>query len=232
MDQHRQCTNLVFSATIFLTLKMDTQKEIAKALLRINAVGFSIANPIVFTSGIKAPVYVDNRKFPFWPEQWHLVIEGFQKTIEEQQIPFDVIAGIETAGIPHSSAFAYKLHTPSVFVRKKAKEHGTKGKIEGGNVVGKRVLLIEDLVTTGGSSLAGVQALREAGAIVTDCLVIVTYGFGESQKAFEEAQVNLHALTSFVAILQEAEKLAKITPKERETIQTWLQNPYEGGSGA
>jgi orotate phosphoribosyltransferase len=147
--------------------------------------------------------------------------------IKEENLSFDVIAGIETAGIPHSSALAYVLKKPSVFVRKKPKEHGTKSKIEGGDVKGKKVLLVEDLVTTGGSSLAGMQALRQEQARVTDCLVIVTYGFPESQKAFEEAQVNVHALTSFEDILQEAERLAKITPKERETIQTWLQNPHE-----
>ncbi len=205
---------------------MNYEEKIAQALLRIGAVEFCVENPVIFTSGIKAPVYVDNRKFPFWPEQWHLVIEGFQKMLHEQRISFDIIAGIETAGIPHSSALAYILQKPSVFVRKKPKEHGTKKKIEGGNVQGKRVLLIEDLVTTGQSSLAGVQAIREEQGEVTDCLVIVTYGFPKSQEVFAQAQVNLHALTSFQLILQEAEKLSKITSKERETIQTWLQNPY------
>ena len=209
---------------------MNRETQIAQALLHIGAVGFCVENPITFTSGIKAPVYVDNRKFPFWPSEWRLVINAFVQKIKEENLSFDVIAGIETAGIPHSSVLAYVLQKPSVFVRKKPKEHATKSKIEGGDVREKRVLLVEDLVSTGGSSLAGVEALRQEKARVTDCLVIVTYGFPESQKAFEEAQVNLHALTSFEYILQEAERLAKITLKERETIQTWLQSPYDWGN--
>jgi len=209
---------------------MDQETQIAQTLLSIGAVGFCVENPITFTSGIKAPVYVDNRMFPFWPAQWRLVIEGFQKMIEEYQISFDVIAGIETAGIPHSASLAYVLGKPSLFVRKKPKEHGTKSKIEGGSVAGKRVLLIEDLITTGQSSLAGVQALRQEQAQVTDCLVIVTYGFPESAKAFKTAQVNLRALTSFEAILKEAEKLTKISSKDSKLIQTWIQNPYAWGN--
>lgn len=209
---------------------MNDSKKIAQALLRIGAVRFCVANPITFTSGIKAPAYVDNRKFPFWPNEWHLVIDAFKQKIEEETLSFDIIAGIETAGIPHSSALAYVLGKPSVFVRKKPKEHGTKSKIEGGDVRNKTVLLIEDLVTTGGSSLTGVQALREAGAMVNDCLVIVTYGFPESKKAFQEAHVKLLALTSFSIILQEVQKTGKITAAEKHEVENWLQHPYEWGN--
>jgi len=209
---------------------MDYSQEIAQALLRIGAIGFCVESPITFTSGIKAPVYVDNRMFPFWPEQWRIVIDGFKQKILEEHIDFDIIVGIETAGIPHSSALAYAMGKPSVFVRKKPKEHGTKSKIEGGNVQGKRVLLIEDLVTTGGSSLAGVQALREEGAVVADCLVICTYEFSESREAFQKAGVKLHALTSFEDILQEAEKTAIITTVEKEVVERWLQNPHDWGN--
>ena len=206
---------------------MDYAQQIAQALLHIGAVGFCVEDPITFTSGIKAPVYVDNRRFPFWPAEWHLVIDAFVQKIKDENLTFDIIAGIETAGIPHSSALAYVLQKPSVFVRKKPKEHGTKSKIEGGNVQGKKVLLIEDLVTTGGSSLAGVEALRAEGAQVTDCLVIVTYEFSESQAAFNDAQVQLRALTSFPVILQEAKQAGKITPAEKQTIEQWLSNPHE-----
>ena len=205
---------------------MDYSKKIAQALLHIGAVGFCVENPITFVSGIKAPVYIDNRKFPFWPTEWHSVIDGFHAKILEQNIQFDAIAGIETAGIPHSSALAYILYKPSLFVRKKPKEHGTKSKIEGGNVQDKEILLLEDLVTTGGSSLEGVQALREEGAVVNYCLVIVTYGFKESQNAFQKAQVRLHALTSFPVILREAEKAGTITTVQKQVIEQWLQDPY------
>ena len=206
---------------------MDFPKKIAQALLKINAVGFSVKDPITFTSGLQSPVYVDNRRFLFWPEEWHLVIEGCIQKIEEKNIEFDVIAGIETAGIPHSSALAFTLKKPSIFVRKKPKEHATGKKIEGGDVSGKKVLLIEDLVTTGGSSLAGVEALREAGALVDTCLVIVNYGFPKAQKAFQDAGVQLHELTSFPVILQEALQLNRVTQEEVIVVQDWLDNPDE-----
>jgi orotate phosphoribosyltransferase len=201
---------------------METEKKIAQALLQINAVGFCVEDPITFSAGLKAPVYVDNRKFPFWPEQWHEVIRAFAEKLNSLRTQVDVIAGIETAGIPHSSALAFVLQKPSVFVRKKPKEHGTKSKIEGKDTRGKHTLLIEDLVTTGQSSLAGVEALREAGAIVEHCFVIVTYGFPEVKKAFEKANVQLHALTSFPAILEEA----NISVKDKQEIANWLEDPY------
>ena len=204
---------------------MDFPKKIAQALLKINAVGFSVKDPITFTSGLQSPVYVDNRRFLFWPEEWHLVIEGCIQKIEEKNIEFDVIAGIETAGIPHSSALAFTLKKPSIFVRKKPKEHATGKKIEGGDVAGKKVLLVEDLVTTSGSSLAGVEALREAGALVDTCLVIVNYGFPEAQKAFQDVQVQLHELTSFPVILQEALQLKRVAQEEVVVVQDWLDNP-------
>ncbi len=206
---------------------MNLENTIAQALLKIGAVGFSLDNPATFTSGMKAPVYVDNRKFPFWPEEWKLVIEGFAQKIKEENLSFDVIAGIETAGIPHSSALAFLLQKPSVFIRKKAKEHGTKKMIEGGEVRGKKVLLVEDLVTTGASSLRGIEELRREGAVVSDCLVIVTYGFPQTQKAFSDARAHLHHLASFSSILEEALRLTRITAEEVVIVKDWLENPQE-----
>lgn len=205
---------------------MSIDTKIARALLAIDAVGFRPSDPITFVSGLKAPVYVDNRKFPFWPKEWRLVINGFAQRIKETGMQCDVIAGIEAAGIPHSAALAFMLKKPSVFVRKQSKEHGTKSRIEGGKVKGGKVVLIEDLVTTGGSSLAGVEALRDEGASVTDCLVIVTYGFPEIQKLFRAQRVRLHALTSFPLILDQAQKMKRITPQERILVEDWLREPH------
>src|SRR5262245_26696238 len=175
---------------------MDTPTQIARILLEIGAVGFSPQQPVVFKSGLLSPVYVDNRRLPYWPAQWKVVLDGFQTLIRDTALPFDVIAGIETAGIPHSAALGYALEQPSVFVRKQAKDHGTRSRVEGGPVREKRVLLVEDLVTTGGSSLLGVEALRQDGAQVTDCLAIVSYGFRQATEAFQAADVRLHTLTS------------------------------------
>lgn len=200
---------------------MTIESEIARALLEIGAVGFDQQQPITFKSGIKSPVYVDNRRLPFHPAHWRVVIEGFGMLIERWSIPFDVIAGIETAGIPHSAALAYTSGKPSVFVRKQAKEHGTRSRIEGGDVAGLRVLLIEDLVTTGSSSLSGVSALREAGAVIEDCLAIISYGFSEARAAFDVASVRLHTLTSFDDILKVAGDRFDLA-----VVQDWLHDPY------
>lgn len=202
------------------------QTRVAQALLQIEAVVFTPNEPITFKSGIKSPVYVDNRRLPFWPAQWQVVLEGFRDLIALRGITFHIIAGIEAAGIPHSAALAYLTKTPSVFVRKQAKEHGTRSRIEGGDVTGKRVLLIEDLVTTGGSSLAGVEALREAGAEVTDCLCITSYGFPEAQRAFDAAGVRLHPLTPFSSIVVEASKQGRFSAAELEILEAWMRDPY------
>ncbi len=202
------------------------QAAVANALLDIGAVVFTPHEPVTFKSGIVSPVYVDNRRLPFWPAQWGAVIDAFRQTIEGQKLVFDVIAGIETAGIPHSAALAYALRVPSVFVRKQAKDHGLRSRVEGGDVEGRRVLLVEDLVTTGGSSLAGVEALRDAGAVVEHCLCITAYGFPEATRAFETARVRLHPLTPFSAIVVEAARRGLFGADELSILEAWLRDPH------
>jgi orotate phosphoribosyltransferase len=200
----------------------DTAKKVAQALLKIGAVGFVPDSPITFKSGIISPVYVDNRKFPFYPEEWQTIIESFAEVIKNENIRTDVLAGVEAAGIPHSSALGFYTKTPSVFVRKQAKDHGTKKMVEGGNVHLKHVLLIEDLVSTGMSSLAAVESIRKEGGIVEDCLVIVSYEFSTAKEAFKEAKVKLHTLTSFPVILEEAKKLGMLKEADLEKIEKWF----------
>jgi orotate phosphoribosyltransferase len=200
---------------------MTIERQVARALLEIGAVGFNPQQPITFKSGIKSPIYVDNRRLPFHPDHWHIVIEGFAELIKQQNIAFDVIAGIETAGIPHSAALAYMLGKPSVFVRKQAKEHGTHSRIEGGDISGLRLLLIEDLVTTGSSSLSGVVAVREASAVCENCVAIISYGFSEAGTAFEQAAVRLSTLTTFDDILSEAGSRF-----DSAVVHDWLDDPH------
>ena len=138
----------------------------------------------------------------------------------------DVIGGIEAAGIPHSAALGYATQRPSIFIRKQAKEHGKRARIEGGDVEGKRVLLVEDLVTTGGSSLSGVSALRDAAAAVSDCLAIISYGFEEAQKAFAAAGVTLHTLTDFGTVLRIAQARGILDARGSAEIQSWLADPH------
>jgi orotate phosphoribosyltransferase len=205
--------------------------DVAQALVDVQGVGFRPDDPVTFKSGIKSPVYCDNRRLPFHPKQWRVIIEGFAKLVEEDGIHFDVIGGIEAAGIPHSAAFGYSIAQPSIFIRKAAKEHGTKKRVEGGDVTGKTVLLVEDLVTTGGSSLSGVEALRAEGAIVTDCLAIISYGFAEATHQFEAAGVKLHALTTFPDVLEAALASGVIDEAGAATVRDWLRDPH-GWAGA
>jgi orotate phosphoribosyltransferase len=201
-------------------------EAIASALLNIDGVRFRPEDPVTFKSGIVSPVYCDNRRFPFHPREWREVIEGFVDLMAKAGLNFDVIGGIEAAGIPHSAVLGFVTATPSVFIRKATKEHGTKRRVEGGEVYGKHVLLIEDLVTTGSSSLAGVEALREEGAIVTDCVAIVSYRFMEAVEQFERAGVQLHTLTSFGEILEVARQRELVSEAEVQSVSSWLHDPH------
>ena len=201
-------------------------REIADALIAIEGVGFRPAVPIMFKSGIKSPVYCDNRRFPFWPEQWAKVIHGFEALIAEREILVDVVGGVEAAGIPHSAALGFAMRMPSVFIRKELKEHGTKKRVEGGDVTGKRVVLVEDLVTTGGSSIAAIEALRAEGAVVSDCLAIISYGFPDAVELFEQSGVRLHATTTFQAVLQSAIERGRIDEAGAEVVRDWLREPH------
>jgi orotate phosphoribosyltransferase len=200
-------------------------REIAEAMIAIDVVGFRPAAPITFKSGIKSPVYCDNRRFPFWPEQWAKVIHGFEELIAEQEISLDIVGGVEAAGIPHSAALGFSMRKPSVFVRKEQKEHGTKKRIEGGDVADKRVVLVEDLVTTGGSSIAAIEALRAEGAVVNDCLAIISYNFPEAVELFERSGVRLHAATTFQAVLQSALECKMIDEAAAAVVRDWLEEP-------
>ena len=202
----------------------SVSQEIAHALLNIHAVVFTPDQPITFKSGIVSPIYIDNRRLPYEPEAWHQVIAGFQQTIAEQSLTFDIIAGIETGGIPHSAALAFSLNRPSVFVRKQPKEHGMKRRVEGGDVTGKRVLLIEDLISTGGSSLSGVSALQNEEAHVVACLAIFSYGFAQSATAFAAAGVPLITLTTLADVIDAARQTDYLAPAAIATVEDWQNN--------
>ncbi len=205
----------------------NTENAVAKALLEIGAVGFNVANPITFKSGIISPVYVDNRKLPYFTKEWKTIIFGWQELIKKENIQFDVLAGVASGGIPHSAGLGFYIDAPSVFVLKEPKDHGNPSLVQGGGVVGKKVLLIEDMVSTGASSLKAVTALRNEGAVVDDCLVIVSYDFKEAKDAFKNANVNLHVLTTFPVILEEAVSMGKLTEAEANVVREWYNDPYQ-----
>lgn len=200
-------------------------REIADALIAIEGVSFRPAAPITFKSGIKSPVYCDNRRFPFWPEQWAKVIHGFEALITERNIPIEVVGGVEAAGIPHSAALGFSMRLPSVFIRKELKEHGTKKRVEGGDVTDRRVVLVEDLVTTGASSIAAIEALRAEGALVSDCLAIISYNFPDATELFERAGITLHAATTFQAVLERTFERRMIDETGAAAVRDWLEEP-------
>jgi orotate phosphoribosyltransferase len=206
--------------------------QVARALLEAGTITLSPGAPVTFKSGLRSPVYVDNRRLISQPAPWRVVIEAF-----EAELPASagraagadvdlVIAGVESAGIPHSSALAFATGRPSVFVRKAAKVHGLGRRIEGGEVAGRRVVLVEDMVTTGGSSLAAVDALRDAGASVAECLAIITYGFDEAVEAFRTAGVRLSVLTTFEDVVREALMAGRIEPAGADVVRSWLADPH------
>lgn len=203
----------------------DTKQRVADALIAAGIVGFAFDEPRTFKSGMLSPVYVDNRKLLSHPAAWRVIIDGLSELLNSFTLIDPIIAGIEAAGIPHSSVLAYQMGLPSVFVRKETKGHGLKKRVEGGDVSGRQVILIEDQVTTGGSSLSGVQALRDEGAIVDHCLAITSYGFPESWQAFADAGVTLHILAGFDDVLPRLLASGLITHDQLAILMEWLANP-------
>jgi orotate phosphoribosyltransferase len=201
-------------------------RQVARALLEADAVRIDPTAPVTLASGLRSPIYVDGRHLPFHPPAWHRVIEACASRLRDAPIEAEVISGVEAAGIPHSSALAWLVGRPSVFVRKQAKDHGLGRRVEGGSVDGRRVLLVEDMVTTGGSSLAAIEALRAEGAVVDDCLAIVSYAFPESLARFEDARVRLHLLTTVEVIVREATETGRLDAERAAIVEAWLADPH------
>lgn len=197
---------------------------VARALLDAGTVTLRPRDPVTFKSGLRSPVYVDNRQLISRPASWHVVIEAFADRLPQAEDL--VIAGVESAGIPHSSALAFSTSRPSVFVRKAAKDHGLERRIEGGDVSGRHVILVEDMVTTGGSSLSAIEALRGAGATADDCLAIITYGFTEALDAFGTAACRLTTLTTFEVVVDEALAAGAIDEASADLVRRWLADPH------
>jgi orotate phosphoribosyltransferase len=201
----------------------DQAMAVAQSLLAAGTVTLRPDDPVTFKSGLRSPVYVDNRQLISHPAPWRVVIEAFKAALPTREDL--VIAGVESAGIPHSSALAFASRRPSVFVRKEAKGHGLGRRIEGGDVDGRAVILVEDMVTTGGSSLSAVAALREAGAVVDDCFAIITYGFVWALDAFAAADCRLTTLTTFDTVVDAALASGGIDDRAADLVRSWLADP-------
>jgi orotate phosphoribosyltransferase len=203
---------------------MNFEQDIAKGLLNIKAVKLNVASPFTWASGILSPIYCDNRVALSYPDVRNLIKAGLADA--SSQFPdFEVVAGIATAGIPHGALLADVLGKPFAYVRSSPKEHGRQNLIEGEIGPGQKVLLVEDLISTGGSVLKAVDAVQQAGAEVVGVLAIFTYGFDKSVAAFASRGIPLVTLTNYTTLIQIAAQMGYIDPNDNSTLEKWRSNP-------
>lgn len=207
----------------------ELPRLIAAKLLEIEAVALSPNEPFTWTSGLKSPIYCDNRLTMAYPQIRDLIAEGFAAIIREQYPDAEVIAGTATAGIPHAAWVAQKLNLPMAYIRDKAKGHGKQNQIEGRILPGQKVVVIEDLISTGGSSLKAALAVREAGAEVSAVLAIFTYQFEQATSAFAAENMPLQTLSNYSELIQAALELGRVAPQDEATLQSWRENPQSYG---
>jgi orotate phosphoribosyltransferase len=203
---------------------MSIASEVALQLLQIKAIMLSPQKPFTWASGLSSPIYCDNRMVLSHPEARSVIVEKMAEMAKTLP-PFEVVAGVATAGIPHGILLADRLRLPFVYVREKPKGHGRQNLIEGELRPGASVLLVEDLISTGGSSLRAVQSLREAGAEVLGVLAIFSYNFPEAAQAFAEAACPLYTLSQYEVLLEEALQTGYISAENRELLSDWRLNP-------
>jgi orotate phosphoribosyltransferase len=203
------------------------KEKLAEYLLQIKAIQLNTQNPFTWTSGIKSPVYCDNRKLLSYPEVRNFVKDGLISLVNEYFPQTECIAGVATAGIPHGAIIADALGLPFIYVRSKPKEHGLTNTIEGDLKHGQRVLVVEDTISTGGSSLKAVEDLRVAGAEVSGMIAIYKYGFESAKQKFDDAGIVLKTLTNYDFLIRVAVQGGYISKEELETLNSWRQNPSE-----
>ncbi|GHT39602.1 orotate phosphoribosyltransferase [Bacteroidia bacterium] len=205
---------------------MKTLEQIlAKKLLKIRAIKLQPANPFTWASGWKSPIYCDNRKTLSYPSIRNFIKLELARMIIEQYEDVGAIAGVATGAIAQGAMVAEELNLPFVYIRATPKDHGLENLIEGDLKPGTKVVVVEDLISTGGSSLKAVEAIRNAGCHVLGMVAIFTYGFPVADEKFKEAKVKLTTLCNYDAVLDEALKTEYIDESEIKTLQEWRKNP-------
>lgn len=200
---------------------MAIDKEIIRDLLDIEAVQLSPQEYFTWTSGIKSPIYCDNRLIMSYPELRKKIIKGFISIMKEKNLLPDCIAGCATAGIPHAAWLSAELNLPMVYVRSTPKGHGKRNQIEGKLEQGQKVLVIEDLISTGGSSIDAANALKAAGADVVGILAIFSYSLEQAERDFNTAGYNFATITNFNRLLDELIIKNQITQEEKSAMLAW-----------
>ena len=203
--------------------------NIAEQLLDIKAVFLQPNNPFTWSSGMKSPIYCDNRLTMSYPAVRKEIARGLAELIQENFPNANVIAGTATAGIPHAAWVSEILNLPMVYVRSSAKGHGKGNQIEGIVQEGAKIVVVEDLISTGGSSIKCVRALREAGCIVLGVVSIFTYELDKARAAFMEEDVPYFSLTDFTTLTEVAKEKQYILEEELASLRQWKTNPEEWG---
>jgi orotate phosphoribosyltransferase len=209
--------------------KSDIELKVAEFLLQIKAVKLQPNNPFTWASGWKSPIYCDNRVTLSHPSVRTYIRQKLAQLIQEEYGAVDVIAGVATAGIPQGVLVAQELGLPFIYVRSKAKEHGTGSLIEGEIIEGQRVVVIEDLISTGKSSLQAVEALRGAGLSVAGLVAIFTYGFDQAVQNFADAKCRFSTLSNYSALINYAAEHSFIAQNEINLLNKWRENPSKWG---
>ncbi|MDI9311346.1 MAG: orotate phosphoribosyltransferase [Limnohabitans sp.] len=205
----------------------DTAIKTAELLLQINAIKLNSKNPFTWASGWKSPIYCDNRVILSFPAIRNFIRDEFSKNIEKQFGKPDVIAGVATGAIGAGVLVAQELGLPFVYVRPEPKKHGRMNQVEGFLQKGQNVVVVEDLISTGKSSLLAVEALRNEGANVKGMAAIFTYGFPVAEENFKEAKVDLFTLSDYENLLDLAVTKEYITENEQDLLKDWRKNPAE-----
>lgn len=204
----------------------NISKKVAKSLLQIKAIKLSPSNFFTWASGIKSPIYCDNRLILSYVDVRRQIYEILAKIIEDKYPNIDIVAGVATGAIAHGVLAAEQLQKPFIYVRPSQKEHGLTNQIEGAYKEGDRVVVVEDLISTGGSSLNAVRALREAGCEVVGMIAIFSYGFDEAKDNFEKAGVELTTLTNYADMIEIAAEQGYVEQSDIEKLKEWRQDPH------
>lgn len=211
---------------------MTNEKAVAEKLLQINAIKLSPQEPFTWASGWKSPIYCDNRKVLSFPFIRDFIKSEMCNVIFQKFPDADMLAGVATAGIAWGAMVADQLKLPYIYVRPKPKEHGLSNQIEGAYEKGQKVVVVEDLISTGKSSLEVVEVLRKAGVEVVGMVSIFTYGFDVADKAFADAGVEYRSLTNYPTLIELAIERRIVSEAEQSTLMEWRTTPSTWGQKA
>lgn len=207
----------------------DFESQIAEQLLQINAIKLNPAKPFVWASGWNSPIYCDNRKTLSYPAVRELICDAFVQIIREKYPDAEGIAGVATGAIAHGMLVADRMGLPFIYIRSSAKGHGMENLIEGDYKPGQRFVVVEDLVSTGGSSLKAVDALKSAGCTVQGMVAIFTYGFPAAVDNFSKSGCALDTLSNYDALVDTAAKTGYVSDADLGTLKTWRKSPDQWG---